>query len=78
MPLDLAWMGHRSSWLGTECQAGERERDRAKLRVDAPPRVPQADILTAHRREHSLSALSLQMLCQLLAITSINRKFLYR
>ena len=33
MPLDLARMGHRSSWLGIECQAGDREGDRVKGRL---------------------------------------------
>lgn len=45
MPLDLAWMGHRSSWLETECQAGDREGDGAKGRLKGATSGSWEDIL---------------------------------
>ena len=56
MPLDLAWMGHRSSWLGIECQAGDREGHRVKERLKGATSGSREGILhNALERTHLIS-----------------------
>lgn len=45
MSLDLAWMDHRSSWLGIECQAGDREGHRVKGRLKGATLEPWEGVL---------------------------------
>lgn len=78
MPLDLAWMGHRSSWLETECQAGDREGDGALGRLKGATLGVLgghlAQRIGGNKSHHQCHCKDLITWCQLLAMTCANRE----